>query len=81
MFVKLSCKGQLVIPKAIRRALGLEAGDQLHIQLVEDKIVLKPVAAVSPIESLYGKYAGCDLVGELEREHGREIAHEQAVRM
>ena len=81
MLVKLSTKGQLVIPKAIRCSLGLQPGDRLQVQVVEGKIILEPAAAASPIESLYGRYAGCDLIGELEREHRREIAHEQPLRV
>ena len=81
MLVRLSCKGQLVIPKAIRRVLVLEAGDQLYIQLVEDKIVLKPATGSSPLASLHGKYSECDLIGDLEREHQQEIAREQPLRV
>lgn len=35
----LTSKGQLTLPKAIRRALGLEKGDQVVFRLREDGIV------------------------------------------
>ncbi len=79
MLTRLSSKGQLVIPKAIRQALGLRAGTQFHVQLDEGKIILEPVIT-SPVEALYGKYADADLLAELEAEHEREIADEAAIR-
>ena len=41
--VKLSSNGQIVVPAAIRRRLGLEGGDILRVTLEEDVIRLKPV--------------------------------------
>lgn len=72
MLARLSSKGQLVIPKAMRQALGLRAGTQLHIRLVEGKILLEPVTP-SPIVILYGKYPDADFLAELEAEHQREM--------
>ncbi|TAK31136.1 MAG: AbrB/MazE/SpoVT family DNA-binding domain-containing protein [Chloroflexota bacterium] len=73
MFVRLSSKGQLIIPKAIRSALGLRPGAHLHIEVVRDRIILEPVATVSPIEALYGQYVDCDLIAALEEEHRQEL--------
>lgn len=75
--IRLSAKGQLVIPKAIRRALRLQPGMQLQVELVEHKIILEPVETLSSVETLYGKYAGTDFLTELELEHQRELAHEE----
>jgi AbrB family looped-hinge helix DNA binding protein len=80
MLVKLSSKGQLIIPKAVRRALGLEAGDELRLRLVERRIVLEPVRGGSLIEALYGRYAGAHLLEELEQEHQQEIRDELELR-
>lgn len=76
--IKLSAKGQLVIPKSIRNALGLHPGTQLQIQLVEQKIILEPLDVQSPIDALYGKFAGSDLLAELEAEHRQELNNEQS---
>jgi len=38
---KLGKKSQLVIPKEVRNAVGITEGDELIIDLVEDKIVIK----------------------------------------
>jgi len=80
MLVRLSSKGQLVVPKSIRVALGLRPGAQLHMELVQDRIILEPVAPASSIDALYGKYADCDLLQALEEEHRREERDEWRLR-
>lgn len=80
MLVRLSSKGQLVIPGAVRRALRLLPGTELKLEVVDKKIVLAPVDTASPIDALYGRFAGHDLLGDLEQEHRDEIERERAVR-
>jgi AbrB family looped-hinge helix DNA binding protein len=81
MLVRLSSKGQLVIPGAVRRALRLSPGTELNLEVIDKKIVLAPVVdAASPIDALYGRFAGHDLLGDLEQEHREEIERERAVR-
>jgi len=75
MFTKLSSKGQLVIPKPMREALGLSSGMRFHVTIEGDKIILSPLA--SSIDSLYGKYSGNDFLSELEEEHLSEIKNEE----
>ena len=79
MVVKLSSKGQIVIPKAIRYSLKLESGVEFDLQIVEGRIVLEPLR-VSPLSVLYGKYAGADLLADLEREHRREVQDDVLLR-
>lgn len=43
MLLRLSSKGQLVLPKSIRQELRLEHGDQFQARVVDGKIVLEPV--------------------------------------
>ena len=43
--VRLSSKGQLVIPKPIRDAAGLEEGDEVFVAVDGTTIVLTPVEA------------------------------------
>jgi AbrB family looped-hinge helix DNA binding protein len=75
---RLSSKGQLVIPKPVRDALGLEVGTRLQVLVQDGKIVLEPIYG-SPIDALYGKYAKGDLLKDLEAEHKQEIARETPV--
>jgi AbrB family looped-hinge helix DNA binding protein len=70
--VKLSSKGQLVLPKGIRDALGLSAGTVLKVSSQGQQIILEPVAT-SMIELLHGKFAGVTLLDDLEAEHRREL--------
>ena len=41
-YTRLSSKGQVVLPKSVREALGLKAGDELLVQVEEGAIRLVP---------------------------------------
>ncbi len=77
---KLSSKGQLIIPKTIRHALDLRSGSQFNIKVTNRKIILEPVQKDSALDSLYGKYAGIDLLGPLEKDHQKEIKNDRSLR-
>jgi AbrB family looped-hinge helix DNA binding protein len=72
---KISSKGQIVIPKAVRERLKIGSGTFFNIRLEKDDIVLTPMKA-TPIERLYNKFAGERVLDELEKEHADEIARE-----
>jgi len=42
MVTKISTKGQVVLPSAIRRRLGLQPGDPPDVNAEGDRIVLTP---------------------------------------
>lgn len=44
---RLSSRGQVVIPEAIRRALGLEAGERFVVVGEDDTVVLKRISPPS----------------------------------
>jgi AbrB family looped-hinge helix DNA binding protein len=71
--VRMSSKGQLVIPGKVRHALRLKPGSRLQLEVVGRTIVLQPVIDKSPIDELRGMFEGEDLLRELEREHREEI--------
>lgn len=73
MLIKLSSKGQIVIPKSIRKNLGLAIGDQFHVKIDDDKIILQRVTVSSLIDSLHGRFKETNLLAELEHEHSQEI--------
>lgn len=75
MLLRLSSKGQLVIPKTIRQALRLKSGDRFQASVSDGKIILEPVQD-GILARLYGKYKGIDLLKELEEEHRQEIGNE-----
>jgi len=84
IYATVSTKGQLVIPAAIREALGIEPGTRVAIQLDGPEIILKPQTAetaLATIEKLRGITAGgpslCDeLLEERRRERERELRQE-----
>lgn len=70
--VKLSTKGQIVLPKHIREALDLRPGTVLKVMHQGQHVILEPVAT-SMIDRLHGKFAGGALLNDLEAEHRREV--------
>lgn len=50
---KVTSKGQITIPKAVRAALGVEAGDRVEF-VVRDDGVVEMVARTRPLLSLAG---------------------------
>lgn len=77
MLVRLSTKGQLVIPNEIRKVLGLETGTYFDVRLENDEIIFTPIDHTQPLDRLYGKYAQVDLLAELEADHLTEMAQDQ----
>ncbi len=84
MNVKLSSKGQLVIPKKIRQALNLQPGTEFDIELVGRQIHLRPVIDKEKMEQIITELQelaqGSNLLDALEedkrweqeKEHRRE---------
>ena len=50
---RMSSKGQVVIPEAIRKKLGLESGSQFLVLGEKDSVILKTISAPSKKE--FGK--------------------------
>ena len=50
--VKLSAKGQIVIPARIRKELGLSEGDRLFIERRQGEMILKPVVKLSKLRGI-----------------------------
>ena len=44
---KMTSKGQIVIPEAVRKAMGLTTGDQFVVVGDEDVVILKTIRAPS----------------------------------
>ncbi|MFA6109900.1 MAG: AbrB/MazE/SpoVT family DNA-binding domain-containing protein [Candidatus Latescibacterota bacterium] len=57
---KASSKGQMVIPKSIRQALGIRSGTTLGIELLPDqafKVSIRPTDQVALVRQLAGSLA------------------------
>ncbi len=72
----LSSKGQLVIPKDVRKALGLKPGNRLHAKVSGNQLILEPAQVLSAKE-LRGILAGTDALRDLEQEHHLEVAEDE----
>lgn len=59
--VSFTVKGQVVIPRRIRREFEIEDGTQAIVQTTPEGILLKPITA-KYIRSLKGKYKHLDLM-------------------
>ena len=73
---RVTSKGQVVISKSVREQLRWTVGTQLVVEIVGDDVVrLMPLAAVDPIDNLYGclKHFPRDPLADLEAEHQAEI--------
>jgi AbrB family looped-hinge helix DNA binding protein len=66
---RIGCKGQLVIPKPFRAAVGLQAGDEVAFS--QEGNAIRAERVVSP-EALMGRLAGHRLVEALERDRRTE---------
>ncbi len=77
MSVKLSSKGQLIIPKHIRQELQLKSGAEFEVDIVDGKIILQPIVKQEELQQILTKLRqiahGTELLDELEAEHQQEI--------
>lgn len=62
--VSFTAKGQVVIPRRIRREFEIEEGTQAIVQTTAEGILLKPITG-KHIRSLRGKYKHLDLMKAL----------------
>lgn len=77
MKAKVSTKGWVVIPAALRRRHGLNPGSLVEFRELDDKIVIIPRVKDS-IETLYGKFAAqASLTQALLEDRTKELAREE----
>ena len=77
--VKLSSKGQVVIPKAIREKLGLAPRKPLLLELVGDHAEIRPAPDVK--KELKGSLTGKpSMTKTLVQEHSREVKRDELIR-
>jgi AbrB family looped-hinge helix DNA binding protein len=77
--VTLSNTGQVVLPQALRQALGLQQGDQLEVTLDGNRLVLTRVTPV-PTQSWQrwrGRLAGTQALQAHMTDHADEVRRER----
>ena len=81
MAVKLSSKGQLVLPKHVRQELQLRSGAEFEVEVVDGKIILQPVLKQEELKEILTRLRnivqGTNLRAELEAERQEEKKREQ----
>lgn len=72
--VKLSTKGQIVIPHWIRERLSIKAGDRLRIELRGEEIVLRPATKLSKLRGVDRIYEASKKLKEIRKGWDDEFA-------
>jgi AbrB family looped-hinge helix DNA binding protein len=78
--VRIAPGGRLVIPAEFRKALGVEVGDAMVIELKDGELRLRSLdAAIRRAQEIVRKYVpeGVSLADELIRERRQEAAREE----
>ena len=70
--VRVSSKGQIAIPKAIREQVGLDTGTELAIEIKGQELVIKKIPRHS-WRRWRGVLKGSDALQEHEQEHREEL--------
>lgn len=79
-WAKIDSAGRLVLPAPYRKALGLNAGDDVLLSLEDDEVrIVSRDRAIRRAQELVAKYVPDDvsLVDELIAERRREVADEE----
>lgn len=71
--VRLSVKGQIVIPARIREELGLSAGDKLFVEQKHESVILKPATKLSKLKGIDKSKVASKEVDKLREEWDEEF--------
>lgn len=69
--ITFSSRGQVVIPRPLRRELGIEEGTRALVESQDGTIVMTPITR-EHVKSQYGLYRGRNLLDALSREKESE---------
>ena len=77
--VKTSAKGQILIPKEIRRKLGLKGGQKVSLRLVGDQKIELTAIPTEPVEVFCGVFReGPSLTDALLKARRQELIREES---
>ena len=74
--VTVGVKGQVVIPARMRREVGIEPGQKLHVEVTDGKVVLTPLPQ-DLIGFLTGSLPGGSMLEDLMQEHAQEVRRDE----
>lgn len=78
--IKVKPKGQVTLPVAIRKELGLKVGDFVEVKSERGTVILKPKKVVDPDDVLTSEEARIVRRGLAQMKRGDHIALEQIER-
>jgi len=70
--VRLSSKGQLVVPREVRESLGIGAGDELVLHVLSDRVLLAEVVEPSPLQQAVARLRASAAASGITREQVAE---------
>jgi len=77
--VKMSSKGQIVIPIEIRKKLGIKPGQRVNLTVVHDKVFITPLPE-DPIKAMRGILKGKPSMAQaLVKERKQEVEREKEI--
>ena len=77
--VKMSSKGQIVIPIEIRKKLGIRPGQRVNLTVVDDKAFITPLPE-DPIKAMRGILKGKPSMAQaLLKERKQEVEREKEI--
>ena len=71
--VKLSSKGQIVIPAKIRKELKLSKGDKLLLERKGDAIILRPIIKLSKLRGVDKIEGASEEIEKIREEWNKEF--------
>ena len=75
--VRLGAQGRLVVPAAVRKALGFQPGEALIARVEAERLVVEKAAAVERrLHEYFRQFEGRSLAGERIAERREEAARE-----
>ena len=74
--VTASCRGQIVIPKEIRRQLNIVAGKRLSVKVQGDRVLLTPLPD-NPVQAFCGIFKEKSSLTKALTDHRKKEKHRE----
>lgn len=80
--LRMSDKGQITIPAAVRRKLGMRPGSSISLEVRDEKVVLSVIPSISDVAGIFrDRVRGKDADWDAARRHAeaavaRQVANE-----
>ena len=77
--VVVSSKGQIVLPKNVREALGLREGDRVRVEVEDDHVCIRPIQSLAAEDwrGWRGRLTGTRALEDHLAEHANEVKNER----